>query len=36
MIRRLGKPDRLGFVLGRLGESAELGEAPDQPGAIPD
>ena len=27
MTRRLGEPDRLGFVLGRLGESAELGEA---------
>ena len=36
MMRRLGEPDRLGFVLGRLGESAELGEAHDQPGAIVD
>ena len=36
MLRRLGEPDRLGFVLGRLGESAELGEAHDQPAAIVD
>ena len=25
MVRRLGEPDRLGFVLGRFGESPELG-----------
>ena len=36
MLRWLGEPDRLGFVLGRLGESAELGEAHDQKAAIPD
>jgi len=36
MVRRLGEPDRLGRVLGRLGESAELGEAHDQPAAIVD
>jgi hypothetical protein len=36
MARRLGEPDRLGFVLGRLGESAELGKARDQEAAIVD
>src|SRR2546426_11386347 len=36
MTRRLGEPDRLGLVLGRLGESAELGEAHNQPEAIVD
>ena len=36
MLRRLGEPERLGRVLGRLSESAELGEAPDQPVAIVD
>ena len=36
MLGRFGEADRLGFVLGRLGESAELGEAHDQPGPIPD
>ena len=35
-MRRLGEPDRLGLVLSRFGESAQLGEAHDQPGAIPD
>ena len=36
MMRRLDGPDRLGFVLGCLGESAEIGEAHDQPDAIVD
>ena len=27
MVRRLGEADRLGLIHGRLGESAELGEA---------
>ena len=36
MLGRFGEPDRLGFVPGRFGESAEFGEAHDQPGAIPD
>src|SRR2546426_11690966 len=36
MVRRLGEPDRLGCVLGRLGESAELGEAHDELDAIVD
>src|SRR5436853_7023422 len=36
MTGRLGEPDRLGLVLGRLGESAELGEAYDQPEAVVD
>ena len=36
MMCRLGEPDRLGFVLGRLGESAKFREAHDQPGAIVD
>jgi hypothetical protein len=36
MLRRFGEPDRLGFVRGRLGESAELGQAHDQPGAVVD
>src|SRR5262249_14377827 len=36
MMRRLREPKRLGLRLGRLGESAELGEALDQPGAIID
>src|SRR5207302_188739 len=36
MMRRLGEPDRLGLILGRLGESAELGEAHDQPEAVVD
>src|SRR5262249_43798223 len=30
----LGEPDHLGFMLDRLGESAELGETRDQPKAI--
>ena len=30
VLRRLGEPDRLGCVLGSLGESAELVEARDQ------
>ena len=34
MTSRLGDPERLNLVLGRLDESAELGEAPDQPVAI--
>ena len=36
MLRRLGEPDRLDFVLGRLDESTELREAHDQPVAIID
>ena len=36
MMRRLGESDRLGLVLGRLGESAKVGEARYQPGAIVD
>src|SRR5215472_957666 len=36
MMNRLGEPERLGRVLGRLSESAELSEAPDQPVAIED
>ena len=36
MLRRLGEPDRLGGVLLGLGESAELGEAQDEPAAIVD
>jgi hypothetical protein len=36
MIRRFGKPDRLGLVFSRLSESANLGEAQGQPGAIED
>src|SRR5207253_10644098 len=36
MMHRLGKPDRLGFVLRRLGESAELSEALDQEATIVD
>ena len=36
MTGRLGEPDRLGLILGRLGESAELGEAHDQPEAVVD
>ena len=36
MLRRLGEPDRLGLVLGRLGESAELGETHDHIGASVD
>ncbi len=36
MLRRLGEPDRLGFELGRLGESTELREAHDQPVSIID
>src|SRR5260370_41410980 len=36
MMGRLGEPDRLGLVRGRLGESAELGEAHDQPEAVVD
>ena len=35
-MRRLGEPERLGLVLGRLSKSAELGEAHDQPVAIVD
>jgi hypothetical protein len=35
-VHRLGEPDRLGLVLDRLGESAELGQAHHQPPAIPD
>jgi hypothetical protein len=33
-LRLFSQPDRLGFVPGRLGESAELGETHDQPAAI--
>ena len=33
MLGRLCEPDRLGFVLSRFAESAELGEAQDQPDA---
>ena len=36
LLRRLGEPERLGFVLGGLGESAEIREAHDQPAAIVD
>ena len=36
MMRRPGEPDRLGFVLGRNGESTELGKTHDQPVAIRD
>ena len=36
MTRRLGEPEHLGLVRGGLGESAELGEAPDQEVAIVD
>src|SRR5229473_1950452 len=35
-LRRSGKPDRLGFVLDRFGEPAELGEATDEPEAVED
>jgi hypothetical protein len=36
MMGRLGEPDRLGFKLGRLGESTQLSEAVDpQPFLIP-
>jgi hypothetical protein len=36
MLRRLSEPERLGFVLSRLSESAELGEAQEEPVAIVD
>src|SRR6266404_1725070 len=36
MMRRLGNPKNLGLVRGRLCESADRGEAPDKPAAIPD
>ena len=36
MLRWLGDSDRFRRVLGRLGESAELGEAHDQPSATED
>jgi hypothetical protein len=35
-MRLLGKLDHLGFVLGCFGESAELGQAHDQPRAVVD
>ena len=36
VLRRFGEPNRLGFVLGGFGESAELGKAHGQVGAIED
>jgi hypothetical protein len=36
MVRRRREPDRLGFVFGRLGKSAELGEAHDEEETIVD
>lgn len=36
MMRRLGEPNRLRFVLGRFGESAQMGEGDQEPEAIVD
>src|SRR5260370_29835677 len=36
MLRRPGEPEQLGLVRGRLGESAEFGEAVDHPEATED
>src|SRR5262249_38800813 len=36
MLGRFSEADRLRLVLGRLGESAQFGEAHDQPGATKD
>ena len=36
VLRRLGEPAHLAFLLDRLGKSTKMGEAQDQPGAIVD